>query len=1041
MTQLPTSLRFHFFVGSIAFLVVLFGLLSLNTNRVMDSMVKENIRAMIAQTSETLNLAIVPYTTTEELATLDDYLDGLITGSELGIVYLALLDETGRIIVSTETTPDPIPSIQNLLKQIENSTVHVSQRILLGNNRVGQLRFGLSTQLLQQASQDLYRENLLLIGIGLFVTVTFLITIGGGVSNQLKRLVEASQALADGDHRNRAPESGSNELSYLAHNFNLMADAVAERNAALQNSESKLKATINNPSLLIGLLNEEGDVVLANDATMALDAANESPLPGRPFWTIEAFQHDDALIEQLQEAVRAGATGKTSQFVLSYINANQIHHAEFSIQPVTDNQQKVTGLVAQGIDITRRKHIEDELARANAEWSQAMDQFEDPVYLVSLQQRLVRANKAFYKIIQSDPEHSLGRPITDLIHPHGDESDCPICAARMSLTETVITLETDSPHNRFGKPFEATIKQVHDDQGQLTGMLTSLHDLSHARQIEESERLSVSVFDNTAEAIFITDTEGTVLEINRAFTEMMGFSPEETIGCNPRKWKSGRHDESYYRNMWQSLITTGQWQGEIWNRRKDGSIFPAWGTISLVKDDQDNPTHYVTVFSDVSQIKQSEEQLNHLAHHDALTDLPNRLLFQERLEQAIRHAERQHSQLAIVFLDLDDFKTVNDSLGHSAGDTLLQEVAARLTHAVRNDDTVARIGGDEFVVLMEDIQGEHVGTVAEKLIASFSDPFYLHNREIAATSSMGIALYPRDGETPSDLMRNADAALYRAKKEGRNTYEFYTEQMTRDAFERVLLENSLRQAIDKDELMLVYQPQVNIKQQRIIGAEALIRWKHPKLGMVSPVKFIPLAEETGLIHPIGRWVLLTACIQARTWLDLGIEFGRLSVNVAGPQIQRGDLVRDVILALAETDLPAEYLELEVTEGFIMQDPELAIAQLNELRNLGVYLSIDDFGTGYSSLSYLKQLPIHKLKIDQSFMRGIPDDANDVAICHAIIAMSKSLGLQVISEGVETQDQVQFLTSAGCQEAQGYLFSKPISPNDLEAVLQGKKSLF
>jgi len=413
------------------------------------------------------------------------------------------------------------------------------------------------------------------------------------------------------------------------------------------------------------------------------------------------------------------------------------------------------------------------------------------------------------------------------------------------------------------------------------------------------------------------------------------------------------------------------------------------------------------------------------------------VLFQERLNQSISHARRHQTQMAVLFIDLDNFKTINESLGHAAGDELLQHVAQTLSETVRVDDTVSRIGGDEFVLLLEDIKPYNVVNVASKLSTALNKPLAIRDQDIAVTASMGIAIYPKDGDNPSLLIRNADAALYRAKEEGRNTYQFYTVEMTKQAFERVLLENSLRQAVEKDEFQIFLQPQIDLHSKKMVGAEALIRWQHPELGMVSPIKFIPLAEETGLIHPIGRWVLLASCIQARTWLDEGLEFGRISVNVAGPQIKRGELVQDVMMALEESGLSAEYLELEVTEGFIMKNPEFAIQQLQALRELGVYLSIDDFGTGYSSLSYLKQLPVHKLKIDQSFMRGVPGDANDCAICNAIIAMGKSLGMNVIAEGVETKEQVDFLTKAGCREAQGYLFSKPIEAEQLGNLLKQK----
>jgi diguanylate cyclase (GGDEF)-like protein/PAS domain S-box-containing protein len=686
-------------------------------------------------------------------------------------------------------------------------------------------------------------------------------------------------------------------------------------------------------------------------------------------------------------------------------------------------------------DITEQKQTQEQLAHAESEWTQAMDQFDQAIYLVDMKRRLLRANKAFYRMVDSVPELSLGRPIGELFHPQGEEKACSICQALEEQHEGSIILEADDPNNPSRYPLEVTLKLVRNTGNHPIAILVNLADLSRPRQIDERLRLSASVFENTAEGIFVTDADGNIIETNPAFSDITGFPRKEVIGCNPRIFQSGRHGRDFYRGMWQTLTESGRWRGEIWNRRKDGDVFPQWENISAVFDDSGKITHYVSVFSDISQIKESQEKLDHLAYHDALTDLPNRALLNERLEQAIRHAERHKTQLAVIFMDLDNFKHINDSLGHMQGDRLLQEVSTFLFNAVRQDDTVARVGGDEFVLVLEDIGApEHVGVIAQKLLSSLDKPIMLDGHEVNVTASLGICLYPRDGLDATVLLRNADAAMYRAKEEGRNTYHFYTEELTRNAFERVLLETSLRQALDRQELVLHYQPQIDLRTKEIVGAEALIRWQHPQLGLVSPAKFIPIAEESGLIIPIGNWVLKTACKQAKEWLDMGIDIGRMAVNVAGPQIQRGGLIDGVTEALDMTGLAASRLELEVSEGFIMQHAESAISQLDELRLLGVVLAIDDFGTGYSSLSYLKQLPIHRLKIDQSFIREVPDDPNDTAISDAVIAMGRSLGLTVIAEGVEKKEQAIFLKMAGCQEAQGFYFGKPLPPKEFKDMI-------
>ena len=546
-------------------------------------------------------------------------------------------------------------------------------------------------------------------------------------------------------------------------------------------------------------------------------------------------------------------------------------------------------------------------------------------------------------------------------------------------------------------------------------------------QVLASRKLqqAAAVFRSTLEGVVITDLEGQILNVNQAFETITGYTQAEVIGQTPRLLKSGKHEPQFYANLWQALNQQGQWHGEIWNRRKDGTIYPELLTITTVRSMDDIATGYVGVFSDITEAKASQEQLDFLAYHNPLTELPNRLLFNDRLNHSIALASRQNTMLAVIFIDLDRFKHINDTMGHGAGDQLLQQLAARLKQQMRRDDTIAHLSGDEFVVLLENLDSaQPVTTVVHNLFETFKQPFQLQNQAIYITASLGISLFPNDGEDSATLLRNADTAMYQAKEEGRNTYRFYTQAMMAITFEQMLLENALRHALDRQEFHLVYQPQVALPSGRLVGLEALIRWHHKELGMISPAQFIPLAEETGLIRDIGAWVLHQACQQGQAWRQQGFAFGRIAVNVAGPQLRHGGLLTVLKTTLAATGFSPNHLELEVTEGFIMERGTGSIEQLTELRNLGIEISIDDFGTGYSSLSYLKKLPIEKLKIDQSFVHDIPHDSNDMAIAEAIIALGKALNLKVIAEGVETQAQADFLVQQGCDEAQGYLFSRP-----------------
>ena len=565
-----------------------------------------------------------------------------------------------------------------------------------------------------------------------------------------------------------------------------------------------------------------------------------------------------------------------------------------------------------------------------------------------------------------------------------------------------------------------------DDNGAAVRMIGTAQDITEQKIVELQLHQAAKVFEHTSEGVIITGPDQRIVAVNRAFTRITGYTAEEVKGRKPKILRSGRHDDNFYRQMWTAIAATGLWQGEIWNRRKDGVDYPEWLSISEVRDESGAIVNYIGVFADITLIKETQNKLEHSAHHDALTGLPNRVLFRDRLEQGLAAAHRDGKGVALLFVDLDRFKVINDTLGHEAGDLLLQEVARRLPGCLREDDTVARMGGDEFVVILRGIsQPEDAALLAARLLAEASRPLPLASHEVAATLSIGISLYPQDGKDVSTLLKNADAAMYRAKDMGRNCYQYYSNEMTAAGLARLELESDLRQALERGEFLLYYQPQVDLTKGHIIGAEALIRWRHPSRGIISPEVFIPLAEDIGLIGAIGEWVLNTACHDARSWQMAGLPPLRVAVNASGRQISNDHVLDKVTAALQSSGLAPQFLEIEVTESVVMKDAARAISTLYALRDLGVALAIDDFGTGYSSLSYLKRFPIDRLKIDKSFVEGLPDVADDAAISMAIIAMAHSLRLSVIAEGVETEAQLAFLRSHGCDEIQGYYFSKPL----------------
>jgi len=572
--------------------------------------------------------------------------------------------------------------------------------------------------------------------------------------------------------------------------------------------------------------------------------------------------------------------------------------------------------------------------------------------------------------------------------------------------------------------------------GEFVGVIGMTRNISKHKAVEEQLTLATNVFKNSVEGVVVTDRHGNITDVNGAFFEITGYVRDELIGQNPRIFSSGRHDKAFFDKLWNALLANGKWNGEIWNRRKNGTIFPQNITISTIYDEVGDVRYFVAVFADISAQKENEAQLTHLAYFDPLTHLPNRMKFMMQLKQEVRQAKRLNLQLATVMIDVDLFKHINDSFGHSIGDEMLVELAKRLRSQVGDQDVLSRIGGDEFVALISGIDNSEDATVAiHQLRQVFEQPFIVSTGDhLRLTASMGVSLYPSDGTDADTLLRNADAAMYRAKNDGRNNYAFYTESLTQQSFEHLKLQSALYGAIEQNALYLMYQPKLDLVTRKTVGFEALLRWHDPQLGLISPAVFIPVAEKIGLIHEIGLWVLETACRQGMRWLSEGKHFGRIAVNVAGQQLQRSSFVDDVKRVLAETGLPAKHLELEVTESVMMQNPDLAIRDLKRLGDLGIELSVDDFGTGYSSLNYLKKLPIHKLKIDQSFVRDIPFDTNNTAIAKAVIALGHALKLDIIAEGVETKEQADFLQQNQCDQAQGYLFSRPQLPDDLDAFL-------
>ncbi|MBI5141118.1 MAG: EAL domain-containing protein [Nitrospirae bacterium] len=557
---------------------------------------------------------------------------------------------------------------------------------------------------------------------------------------------------------------------------------------------------------------------------------------------------------------------------------------------------------------------------------------------------------------------------------------------------------------------------------------------------EEQLSFAASVFMNTIEGIAITDESGNIQRVNPGFTTITGYSAGEVLGRNPRILKSSHHPPEFYRAMWDTLLKDGQWKGEIWNRRKNGELYPEWLSITAIRNANGRTTNYVSVFHDITDIKSSEEKLAHQAYHDALTGLPNRQLFNDRLKKALAHTQRHDEHLGLLFLDLDNFKNINDTLGHKVGDIYLQRAAALLRDCSRDEDTVTRLGGDEFTIMMPSIRAvDDPVRLAVRILESFSNPVLIEGHELNIGASIGITIAPDDGVDAETLIKNADMAMYRAKETGKNNYQVFTREINEKVHRTIQMENDLRKAVERYEFIVLYQPKVRLSDGKLDSVEALVRWVRPEGEIVSPADFIPIAESTGLVLPIGEWVLRTACRQARKWHDEGYPIG-VSVNLSPRQFAQDNLFGMIADALAESGLPPEALEFEITEGMLLKRQDHAIDLLRKLRSCGIKLSIDDFGTGYSSLAYLKQLPINSLKLDRIFVQGLPSNADDATITFAVVSMATSLGLATVAEGVETAEQLAFLDKVGCEYIQGYYFSRPVSSETLTGYLREGKRL-
>lgn len=810
----------------------------------------------------------------------------------------------------------------------------------------------------------------------------------------------------------------------------------------LQDKNHLLDSIVNNIPHMI-FLKHASDLryALFNKAGEALTGLSQSTLLNHSDTEFFPKEQADFFIQKDRETLRNGIIVDISGEPIETPHGTRILHTKKI--PIRDEYGQPQYLLGISEDITERIRVESALQASEKFLKESQKIAGLGSYILDFRTGIWTSSEILDQLfgIDQDYEHSLIGWMT-LVHPEDRE-----------WMDHYFKEEVIGKHKQFNQEYRIichnnqTERWVHglgklefDTNGMPLKMLGTIQDITDAKQVTNSLlKLSLAV-EQSPNSIVITDLEGNIEYVNSMFTTVTGYSMQEVLGQNPSILKSDETPQATYDDMWAHLTCGDIWHGELINRRKDQSIYIESATISPVKQSDGKITNYVAIKEDITDRKNTEAHIENLAHFDQLTGLPNRVMLNDRVTYLLSMAQRTNEPLAVMFLDLDHFKNINDTLGHTIGDYVLIEMAKRIKETVRDEDTVARLGGDEFIMLFPNTDSNAAMHIATKLITAISKSTMIEHHELTTTPSIGIALYPNDGKDFETLLKNADTAMYRVKNGSRNAFHFFTQEMQLNLARNLHLENALRHALERNELEVYYQPQVAIEDGRIIGAEALLRWHHPELGMISPAEFIPIAESSGQIIEIGEWVLRTAIQQTKAWIDSELSPMIIAINLSAIQFRQKNLLTLVTDILEEVQLLPQYLELELTEAVTMHDPESVIDVMNRFHEQGIRMSIDDFGTGYSSLSYLKQFKVYKLKIDQSFIRDISDDPDDRAIVSAIIDMAHNLGLQTIAEGVETAEQLAFLRLHGCDEVQGYYFSKPLPSVEFEQFLHSTRDI-
>jgi diguanylate cyclase (GGDEF)-like protein/PAS domain S-box-containing protein len=890
-------------------------------------------------------------------------------------------------------------------------------------------------QLLQSRVEAHFKRMWLHLGTAIvfLALILFLVFyIARKIVGPIRKLAQVAKEVQDTSNYNlRAERQGNDEIGLLVAGFNAMLERLnrerliqQELVAAARAAEAQRQLFESIP-LPLTITTFDGKTLLyANRPALDLFAGGMSPRHGYN-WSPFDFAVDSEQCDEFFATVRREGGSDESELLLRF-STIPYHWTQVSARPV--HYQGEDALFTLFTPLNHRKQLEEGLRNEKAFSQATVDCLPGVFFMLGSDFRLLSTNLNFEQLLQRDLPGDEP-PFYEEYFPE-DQRDSVRSLVQKGFRTGSAEAEVAVPGT------EGVVSYYLSSRLFLLGgedcLITVGSDISARRDAEKRIELWAQVFQSTSESILITDANLRVVSVNQAFSATTGYESHEVVGRKPLMLTSDIHDNYFFRQMWRDLRFRGSWQGEFWSRYKNGEACPQWLVVNAVRDQHGALTNYIALFTDISEQKSQEQHIQHIAHHDALTNLPNRLLCMERLVMALQQANRYHRRVAVLFMDLDRFKNINDSLGHHVGDCVLVTAANRLSSCVRDGDTVSRLGGDEFVVILANIEDcDDITSIMEhRLLPLMRQPYDAGGYELHCSCSIGISIFPEDGADKDTLLRNADSAMYQAKMTGRNNYHFYTEELNTRAMKRLSLENNLRNAIERDELLLHYQPKLDLRSGRTSGFEALLRWKSPENGIIPPAEFIPIAEETGIIIPIGTWVAREACRQVRRWSAAGLPDARVSLNVSAVQFRDKNFVENLQSIVREEGVSPLQIELELTETMLMEDAVRTIRVMETLKDRGFSFSVDDFGTGYSSLNYLHRFPIDCLKIDRSFVRGMLDRPAELAIIKAIIGLGHTLEMRVIAEGVENVDEYKALRAAGCDEVQGYFIARPMPPEQV-----------